>query len=179
MGLGLAAAVWLVQAEFVPAVGLRGRTLETKAGKSSSWKEEFFLGWDEYAGVMGVETAATVRLGKSSSFSGPRAAAPIAGAGFTLDAAAVAPNAGKSSSSPGFVLFMVLTGGLLDIGPVLCLGSSGSALSVRSSRQCLGALLSCTAPLSSCLRMAIDALIAAATSLSSSSREYLQLFCPP
>lgn len=53
--------------------------------------------------------------------------------------------------------------------PVLCLGSSGSILSALSSRQCLGALLSCTAALSSCLRIAMDALIAAATSLSSSS----------
>lgn len=52
---------------------------------------------------------------------------------------------------------------------VLCLGSSGSVLSVFSSRMCLGALLSCMAPLSSCLCFAIDALIAASICLSSSS----------
>lgn len=131
---------------------------------------------------MGDDTATAERLGKSSSFKAAEAAVNAAGAGFTMGGAAVAPKAGKSSSpSPGLVLFIVLTGGLL-IGlmcPVLCLGSSGSVLSVLSSLQCLGALLSCIVPLSSCLRSAMDALIAAATSLSSSSREYLQLFCPP
>lgn len=42
--MGLATAVWLDQAELVPAVCLRGRILDTSAGKSSSWKEEVFLG---------------------------------------------------------------------------------------------------------------------------------------
>lgn len=109
-----------------------------------------------------------------------------------MDAAAVAPKAGKSSSS-GSELFIVFTGGLL-IGllvgllggllgcllfPDLFLVSSGSVVSFLSSRECLGALLSCAAAaLSSCLITAKDALIAAAISLSSSSREYLQLFCP-
>lgn len=129
---------------------------------------------------MGDVRATAERLGKSSSFKAARGAVTAAGAGFTMDGAAVAPKAGKSSSS-GLLLFIVLTGGLL-VGlmfPVLCLGSSGSVLSGLSSLQCLGALLSCTAPLSSCRCMARDALLAAATSLSSSSREYLQLFCPP
>lgn len=44
---GLVAAVWLDQAELVLAEGLRGRILETRAGKSSSWKEEVFLGCAE------------------------------------------------------------------------------------------------------------------------------------
>lgn len=174
-------AVWLDHADLVPAEVLRGRILDTRAGKSSSWKEEDFLGWLEYAGVMGVATATTERLGKSSSFRAAWGAATAGGADFTMGGAAVAPKAGKSSSSPGLLLFMVLTGGLF-VGlmcPVLCLGSSGSDLSVLSSLRCLGALLSCAAPLSSCLRIAMDALIAAAISLSSSSREYLQLFCPP
>lgn len=34
--LGLAADVWLDQAEVVPAAGLGARTLEMRAGKSSS-----------------------------------------------------------------------------------------------------------------------------------------------
>lgn len=47
-GLGLDAAVaWLDQAELVPAVGLRSRTLDTRAGKSSSWNDEVFLGCAE------------------------------------------------------------------------------------------------------------------------------------
>lgn len=37
---------WL-QAEVAPPAGLGGRILETRAGKSSSWKEECFLGWAE------------------------------------------------------------------------------------------------------------------------------------
>jgi hypothetical protein len=37
---------WL-QAEVAPPVCLGGRILETRAGKSSSWKEECFLGWAE------------------------------------------------------------------------------------------------------------------------------------
>lgn len=44
---GLATAVLLDQAELAPAAGLRGRILDTRAGKSSSWKEEVFLGWAE------------------------------------------------------------------------------------------------------------------------------------
>lgn len=43
----LAGAVWLDHADFVPAAALRGRTLDTRAGKSSSWKDEDFLGWAE------------------------------------------------------------------------------------------------------------------------------------
>lgn len=42
--VGLATAVWLDQADLVPAAVLRGRILDTRAGKSSSWKEEVFLG---------------------------------------------------------------------------------------------------------------------------------------
>lgn len=54
---------------------------------------------------------------------------------------------------------------------VRCLASSASALSeALSSLLCLGALLSCTtAALSSCLRVTMEALMAAATARSSSS----------
>lgn len=44
--MGLAAG-WLDQADFAPAVGLSGRTLETSAGKSSSWNEDVFFGCTE------------------------------------------------------------------------------------------------------------------------------------
>lgn len=67
---GLATAVALDQAELLPVAGLRGRILDTRAGKSSSRKDEIFLGWAEYAGVMGDAAATVDRLGKSSSFRG-------------------------------------------------------------------------------------------------------------
>ena len=44
---GLATAAWLDQADLVPAAFLRGRIFDTSAGKSSSWKEEDFLGCAE------------------------------------------------------------------------------------------------------------------------------------
>lgn len=50
-------------------------------------------------------------------------------------------------------------------------GSSGSLDSIFSSRRCLGGALSWTAPFSSCLCIAMDALIAAATARSSSCLE--------
>lgn len=81
---GLATAVLFDQAELVPVVGLRGRILDTRAGKSSSRKDEIFLGWAEYAGVMGDEAATVDRLGKSSSFRGAWAAVTATGDGFTL-----------------------------------------------------------------------------------------------
>lgn len=83
--LGFATAVLVDQAELEPAAGLRGRTLDTRAGKSSSWKEEFFFGWAEYAGVMRDGTAAVDKLGKSSSFKAARAAGTTAGADLTLE----------------------------------------------------------------------------------------------
>lgn len=83
--MDLAGAVWLDHADLVPAAVLRGRILDTRAGKSSSWKEDDFLGWAEYAGVMGDGTATTERLGKSSSFSAAWFAATGGGAGFTLE----------------------------------------------------------------------------------------------
>lgn len=82
------AAAWLDQAELLPVAVLRGRTLGTRAGKSSSWKEEDFLAWAGYAGVMGEGAVTADRLGKSSSFRGARAAATTAAgaadAGFAL-----------------------------------------------------------------------------------------------
>ena len=69
----------------MPAEVLRGRILDTRAGKSSSWKEEDFLGWLEYAGVMGDATATTERLGKSSSFRAAWGAVTVGGADFTLE----------------------------------------------------------------------------------------------
>lgn len=44
---GLATVAWLDQAELLRAAALKGRILDTRAGKSSSWKEELFLGWAE------------------------------------------------------------------------------------------------------------------------------------
>lgn len=82
--VGLGAAVWADQAEFLPAVAFSGRILETRAGKSSSWNEEVFFGWAEYAGVIGVDKATAERLGKSSSFKAVWATVATAGAGFTL-----------------------------------------------------------------------------------------------
>lgn len=83
--MGLAGAVRLDQAELAPAAVLRGRTLDTRAGKSSSWKEDDFLGWAEYAGVMGEATLTTERLGKSSSFRALGGAGAAGGADLTLE----------------------------------------------------------------------------------------------
>lgn len=44
---GLVPAAWVDQADLPLAEGWGGRILETRAGKSSSWKEEVFLGWAE------------------------------------------------------------------------------------------------------------------------------------
>lgn len=81
---GLAAAVLLDQAELVPA-GLRWRTLDTRAGKSSSRKDEVFLGWAEYAGVIGEAATAVDRLGNSSSFRAVWEVVTATAAGFTLE----------------------------------------------------------------------------------------------
>lgn len=69
----------------MPAAGLGRRTLDTRAGKSSSWKEEDFLGCAEYAGVMGAATETVDRLGKSSSFKAAGVTGIKAGADFTLE----------------------------------------------------------------------------------------------
>lgn len=46
-GGGLFKAVFLDQADLLQAAGLRGCALVTSAGKSSSWKEDFFFAWVE------------------------------------------------------------------------------------------------------------------------------------
>lgn len=47
LGQGLFKGVFLDHADLLQAAGLRGCALVTSAGKSSSWKEDFFFVWVE------------------------------------------------------------------------------------------------------------------------------------
>lgn len=77
--------VFLDQADLLlQAAGLRGCALVTSAGKSSSWKEDFFFAWVEYADFMASAMGVFERQGNSSSFKGAGAAVAAAGVGFTL-----------------------------------------------------------------------------------------------